>query len=61
MDFIFFNSIYSFLAVLGLHRRMWAFSCCGEQGLLSSLGMQASGCSGRGLWYVDSTVAARRL
>ena len=31
-NFIYF--IYLFLAVLGLHCCMWAFSSCGEQGLL---------------------------
>ena len=34
--FLFFKflKIYLFLAVLGLHRCTWAFSSCGEQGLL---------------------------
>ena len=30
---IFFN-LFLFLAVLGLHSCAWAFSSCGEQGLL---------------------------
>ena len=29
-----FFLIYLFLAVLGLHCYVWAFSSCGEQGLL---------------------------
>ena len=34
-DFFFFNKfIYLFLAVLGLRRCAWAFSSCGERGLL---------------------------
>ena len=35
-----------FLASLGLHGSLWAFSSRGEQGLLSSEGVQASHCSG---------------
>ena len=29
-----FNYLFLFLAVLGLHCCVWAFSSCGEQGLL---------------------------
>ena len=32
--------------MLGLHCCSWAFSSCGEQGLLSSFGARASHCSG---------------
>ena len=38
--------IYLFLAVLGIHCCAWAFSGCGEQGLLSSCSVQASHRSG---------------
>ena len=31
---LFFFLIYLFLAALGLHTRVWAFSSCGKQGLL---------------------------
>ena len=34
--------IYLFLAMLGLCWYLWAFSSCGEQGLLSRCGAQAS-------------------
>ena len=36
-DFFFFNKfiyLFIFLAALGLHRCAWAFSSCGEPGLL---------------------------
>ena len=55
-----------FLVVLGLPQCAWAFSTCGEQGLLSSCGAWASQCSGfscaaqvLGTWA--SVVAARGL
>ena len=32
--FLFLKFIYLFLAALGLHCCTWAFSSCGEQGLL---------------------------
>ena len=35
----FFLKIYLFLAVLGLHCFAWAFSICGEQGLLALHGL----------------------
>ena len=35
-----------YLAVLGLHCCTDFFSCCGERGLLSSSGAQASHCGG---------------
>ena len=40
--------IYLFMAVLGLHCCAWAFSSCGEQGLLFVVrcGARASHCSG---------------
>ena len=43
--FLFFFKIYFiylFLAMLGLCWYLWAFSSCGEQGLLSRCGAQAS-------------------
>ena len=43
---ILFFKIYLFLAVLGFHYCVWAFSHCGEQGLLSSCDEQASPFSG---------------
>ena len=73
--FIFFYKfIYLFLAVLGLHCCTWAFSSCGERGLLfiavqglliavASLveehGLYAHGL--QQLWTVGSVVVARRL
>ena len=33
---------YLFMAALGLHRCTWAFCSCGEWGLLSTCGAQAS-------------------
>ena len=39
-----------FLAVLGLRGRAWAFSSCGELGLLSSRGVWASRYSGLSCW-----------
>ena len=39
-------SISLFLVVLDLLCCVWTFSSCGEQGLLSSCGAQASYCSG---------------
>ena len=41
-----FFLIHYFLAVLGLHCCMQAFSGCGEQGLRSSFRMRASHCDG---------------
>ena len=41
---LFFLIIYLFFAMLGLHCCTWTFSCCGEWGLLSSCGGQASAC-----------------
>ena len=35
---------FFFLAALGLHCCAWAFSSCGEQGLLSSCSLRASHC-----------------
>ena len=37
---------YLFLAILGLHCCMWAFSRCGKQGLLSNCGTWTSHCGG---------------
>ena len=39
-----------FLAVLSLHCCMWAFSNCGEQGLLCCYGAWASHCNGFSCW-----------
>ena len=44
--FIFLLFIYLFLAVLGLHCCVQAFSSCGEEGLLSCCGAQALGPTG---------------
>ena len=43
-----FNGLFIFLylAVLGLHCCMQAFSSCREKGLFSSCGVRASHCSG---------------
>ena len=41
-----FYSVCLFLALLGLHCCTWAFSSCGEQGLLYSWGVQAPHCAG---------------
>ena len=36
--------VFIFLAVLGLHCYVWVFSSCGNWGLLSGCGAQASRC-----------------
>ena len=66
--FFFFNKfIYLFLAALGLHCCSWAFSGCGERGLLfiavrGLLIVVASVCCGaRALGAWASVVVARRL
>ena len=41
-----FENFYLFLAELGLCCDTWAFSSCGEKGLLSSCGAWASHCRG---------------
>ena len=43
---IIFKFIYLFLAALGLRCCTWAFSSCGERGLLFRCGAWASHCSG---------------
>ena len=59
--------MYVFLAVLGLQCCMWAFLCCGEQGLLCSWSAEASHCGGfsccraQALESVDSAAVACRL
>ena len=53
--------IYLFLSVLGLHCYTQAFSSCGEQGLLSSWGMQASVCRTCALGTRAYIAAALRL
>ena len=72
--FFFFEFIYLFLAALGLHCCVWAFSSCGEWGLLvaavrglllavaslvAELGLQAHGL--QQLWLTGSVVVARGL
>ena len=55
--FFFFLKKYLFLAVLGLHCGARGFSSCGEQGLLSSAGGQASHCGGSshcGAWALGA-------
>ena len=44
--YIFIYCIYLFLAALSLHCCTWAFSSCGQQGLLSTCASWASQCSG---------------
>ena len=44
--FFFLRCMYLSLAVLGLHCWAWAFSSCGEQGLLPSCSVWASYCRG---------------
>ena len=56
----FLRFAYLFLAVVGLHCSMWAFSSCRKAQLLSSCGVRASlaaehrlevlGLSSRGVW-----------
>ena len=41
-----FPFFFFFLAALGLFCFAWAFSGCGEEGLLSTHGAQASHCGG---------------
>ena len=45
----FFLMIYLFLATLGLHCCMWAFTSCGGWELLCSCGAQVSHCRARAL------------
>ena len=52
--YFFYSFFFLFLVTLVLHCCVWAFSCCGEQGLLSSCGVQALGIRA-------SVVAARGL
>ena len=44
--FLFFKSVHLSVAALGLRCCVWAFSSCGERGLLSSCGARASPCGG---------------
>ena len=59
--------LFVYLAVLGLRCCPWAFSCCGEWGLLSSCWVRVSHCGGfsccgaRVLWNVGSVVIAHGL
>ena len=46
ISFFFFNFIYLFLAVLGLHCCTQTFSSCNDQGLLPSCSAWASHCGG---------------
>ena len=46
----FFFNVFLFLAALGLHCRVWAFSSCSVQELLSSHGAKASHCGGFSCW-----------
>ena len=57
----FYLFIYLFLAELGLCCCMWAFSSCGEWGLLfvAEHGLQAHGL--QQLWHTGSAVVAHRL
>ena len=64
----FFKTLMNwFLAALGLHCCVWAFSSCGEWGLLISCGTQAFHCCGlscfrvRALGRKGSVVVAHRL
>ena len=41
-----FSFIYLFMAALSLHYCAWAFSSCGEWGLLFGCGARASHCGG---------------
>ena len=56
-----------FLTALGLHCSEWAFSSCGEQGLLSRCGVLPShcggfsGCRAQALELTSSAVAVQRL
>ena len=66
--FFFFNYFYLFiyLAALGLHCRAWAFSSCGEQGLLfievrGPLSVVASRCGAQAVGTQSSVVVARGL
>ena len=45
MKVFFFNFLFTHLTLLGLHCTQ-TFSSCGEQGLLSTCGAQASNCGG---------------
>ena len=57
--------IFGVLAVLGLWCCAWAFSSCGEQGLLTRRGVRASHCGvllqNTGSRHMTSAVAARWL
>ena len=44
--YLFFFNVFLFLAALGLHCCVWAFSSCSVQELLSSRGAKASHCGG---------------
>ena len=60
--FLFSKILCIYSAVLGLHCCAGAFSGCGEQGLLSSWGAQASPVAEHGLWGKRaSAVAAQEL
>ena len=66
-DCFFFFLISLFLTALGLHCSEWAFSSCGEQGLLSRCDVPAShcggfsGCRAQALGLTSSAVAVHRL
>ena len=57
--FYLFLNIYLFLAVLGLHCCMWAFSYCREWGYPSD-GAQASHCRGLSCWGARALEQAQR-
>ena len=63
---LFKKIIYFILVALGLHCCVQALSSCGERGLLSSCGAQASHCSGfschgQQALGAEVSVAARKL
>ena len=65
--FFFFNFIYLFLAALGFYYCAWAFSSCGEQGLLFVvvrgllIAVASLCCRARALGTWASVVVARGL